>query len=74
MNPKTCRIRTCPIAFDAARPWISECRDVIKSKPNTIQKLAGRRVWLASRDREVTLANWTYESGHVQKHQEPIQL
>ena len=33
-----------------------------------------RRTRLASRDREVTLANWTYESRHVQKHQDAIQL
>ena len=37
-------------------------------------QLTRRRARLASRDREVTLANWTYESRHVQKHQDAIQL
>ena len=38
------------------------------------ERVTKLRTRLASRDREITLANWTYESRHVQKHQDAIQL
>ena len=51
-----------------------EPRAMTFSQPANLQELSRRRARLASRDREVTLAKWTYESRHVQKHQDAIQL
>ena len=46
----------------------------MKASPKLMPTLTRPTTRLASRDREVTLANWTYESRHVQKHQDAIQL
>ena len=73
----------CSTGLSESRRWtcrlFTACTTLVASSRTsellrTQQRITRRRARLASRDREVALANWAYESCHVQKHQDAIQL